>query len=560
MALNPFFLQGSSQEQRLVQDLINEQLKIYGVEVTYIPRKFVNKSSIIEEVQSSRFDDNFLLEAYVNTYEGYSGAGDVMTKFGVSLRDEVTLTISQERFTDFIAPFLDPDDYELGSRPREGDLIFFPLGSRLFEVKFVEHEKPFYQLGKNYVYELQCELFEYQDEVIDTSIDAIDSQVQDEGFITTLNLVGSGATATATATLSPVIGGSTGYVRSITILNDGSGYTSTPTVFISTSRSSSPVNASAVAITTSIGGLNSIKELVLTNAGAGYTQAPDITIVGGGGSGAIATCTVETSQKGVIQFNVVGEGSGYTSTPVINLSPPPLGGSNPIEAIGEVIVDSSNAKIQSIRVKNPGSGYNTAPTVTIGAPNIITGRGNFFLNDLIVGQTSNTEARVKEWDADTKVLKISNVGIGTTVFGFAAGEEIRVQTGVGDTGLREYAVIYVGSSSRSGTIGIQTNKITGISTSGISVGAALSAINGVIGAGVTVVSIQPSIVLMSRDSLNTSVQYNIQIGTGTTEFISYNIREYEEEDKYDEYSDNDEFETEADAIIDFAEGNPFGTY
>ena len=557
MALNPFFLQGSPGEQRLVQSLINEQLQIYGVEVTYIPRKFVNKQSIIEEVQSSKFDDNFSIEAYVNTYEGYSGAGDVMTKFGVSLRDEVTLTISQERFTDFIAPFLDPDDYELGSRPREGDLIFFPLGSRLFEVKFVEHEKPFYQLGKNYVYELQCELFEYQDEVIDTSIDAIDSQVQDEGFITTLNLVGSGATATATSTLSPVISGSTGYVRSITILNDGSGYTSTPTVFISTSRSSSPVNASAVAITTSIGGLNSIKELVLTNAGAGYTQAPDITIVGGGGSGAIATCTVETSQKGVIQFNVVGEGSGYTSTPVINVSPPPLGGS---KAIGEVIVDSSNAKIQSIRVKNPGRGYNSVPTVTIGAPNIITGRGNFFLNDLVVGQTSNTEARVKEWDADTKVLKISNVGIGTTVFGFAAGEEIRVQTGVGDTGLREYAVIYVGSSSRSGTIGIQTNKITGVSTSGISVGAAFSAINGVIGAGVTVVSIQPSIVLMSRDSLNTSVQYNIQIGTGTTEFISYNIREYEEEDKYDEYSDNDEFETEADAIIDFAEGNPFGTY
>ena len=123
MALNPFFLQGSQDEQRLIQDLINEQLQIYGVEVTYIPRKFVNKQSIIEEVQSSRFDDNFLIEAYVNNYEGYSGAGDVMTKFGVSLRDEVTLTISQERFTDFIAPFLDDADYELGSRPREGDLV-----------------------------------------------------------------------------------------------------------------------------------------------------------------------------------------------------------------------------------------------------------------------------------------------------------------------------------------------------------------------------------------------------------------------------------------------------
>ena len=95
MALNPFFLQGSHGEQRLVQELINEQLKIYGVEVTYIPRKFVRKETIIEEVTSSKFDDNFLLEAYVNTFDGYSGAGDIMTKFGVSLRDEVTLTISQ---------------------------------------------------------------------------------------------------------------------------------------------------------------------------------------------------------------------------------------------------------------------------------------------------------------------------------------------------------------------------------------------------------------------------------------------------------------------------------
>ena len=156
MALNPFFLQGSPGEQRLIQNLINEQLQIYGVEVTYIPRKFVNKQTIIEEVQSSRFDDNFLIEAYVNTYEGYSGAGDIMTKFGVSLRDKVTLTISKERFEDFIAPFLNDDEYELATRPREGDLIFFPLGTRLFEVKFVEHEQPFYQLGKNYVYQLQC--------------------------------------------------------------------------------------------------------------------------------------------------------------------------------------------------------------------------------------------------------------------------------------------------------------------------------------------------------------------------------------------------------------------
>ena len=200
MALNPYFLQGSRQEQRLVQNLVNEHLKIYGQEVTYIPRKFVNQSTIIEEVTASRFDDNFAIEAYVDTYEGYQGAGDVLTKFGMSLRDEVTLTISKERFEEFISPFMNADDdIELASRPREGDLVFFPLGQRLFEIKFVEHEEPFYQLGNTYVYKLKCELFEYEDEVIDTSIEAIDTQVEDEGYIANIQLIGVGRTATADA-------------------------------------------------------------------------------------------------------------------------------------------------------------------------------------------------------------------------------------------------------------------------------------------------------------------------------------------------------------------------
>ena len=155
MALNPFFLQGSQSEQRLIQSIINEQLTIYGVEVTYIPRKYVNRDTVFREIEASRFDDNFLLEAYVDTYEGYTGAGDIMTKFGVSLKDDLTVTVSKERYEDFIAPFL-IGQVEVPSRPSEGDLIYYPLGARLFEVKFVEHEKPFYQLGKNYVYQLQC--------------------------------------------------------------------------------------------------------------------------------------------------------------------------------------------------------------------------------------------------------------------------------------------------------------------------------------------------------------------------------------------------------------------
>ena len=190
MALNPFFLQGSPEEQDLIQSLVNEQLKIYGVEVTYIPRKFVNRSTVFQEIEASKFDDNFQLEAYVNTWDGYSGAGDVLTKFGMSLRDELQLVVSRERFEDFISPFLSQEDVdEVGEavmRPREGDLVFFPLGGRLFEIKFVEHEVPFYQLGHTYVYELQCELFEYNDETLDTGIDAIDSKTEDLGVITDL--------------------------------------------------------------------------------------------------------------------------------------------------------------------------------------------------------------------------------------------------------------------------------------------------------------------------------------------------------------------------------------
>ena len=556
MALNPFFLQGSPGEQRLVQNLINEQLQIYGVEVTYIPRKFVNKQSIIEEVQSSKFDDNFLIEAYVNTYEGYSGAGDIMTKFGGSLRDEITLTISKERFEDFIAPFLNDDEYELATRPREGDLIFFPLGTRLFEVKFVEHEQPFYQLGKNYVYQLQCELFEYEDEVIDTGVDEIDQEIEDEGFITTLNLVGTGVTATATAAISV----NSGYVNSISLLNDGSGYTGTTTVSISTSRVSGGTNASAVAITTERSGVFSIKEIILTNPGSGYTFAPSIRILGGNGSGAIATCNVVTSGQGVISFNLTQEGRGYTTNPAVTVAGPTGVGTT---AIINSIIDIGSGQVSSFRFTNPGAGYTASPAVTIADPDIITGRGNYLYNDLVVGQASNTEARVRSWDADTKVLKVANVGIGSTVRGFIPGEELRIQTGIGATGLKIHKTVF--------TAGFTSERFIGAGTTIISVGAAnttkfnvgddVGEIENVIGAGTTVHSITGfGQILLSQSTLNAANLTNQSISFGSTSFISYNIRQYDDRDIYDDYSNNDEFELEADEIIDFAETNPFGTY
>ena len=364
MALNPFFLQGSSSEQRLVQSLINEQLKMYGVEVTYIPRKLINVDNIFTEVESSKFDDNYSIEAYVNTYEGYAGGGDILTKFGMSLKDEVTLTISKERFEDFISPFLaaEPDsEVPLSTRPREGDLIYFPLGQRLFEVKFVEHEDPFYQLGKNYVYQLKCELFEYEDEVIDTSIDDIDRQIEDEGYITTLKLIGIGVTATASAVIN------TGYVRQVFLNNDGSGFTSPPVITFEDPLDNTGTTATAIGILTTVGGITSLKEIVLTNAGAGYTTVPNILIQGGGGTGAAATCSINPAivgvgSTGVVSITVDTAGSGYPIAPTVTI-PRPDAGATATATVG------ASGTITEFTITSGGESYVAAPTVTISQPN-----------------------------------------------------------------------------------------------------------------------------------------------------------------------------------------------
>jgi len=443
MALNPFFLQGTASEQRLVQDIINEHLKFHGVEVTYIPRKYVNTKTIIEEVQTSKFDDNFAIEAYVNTFEGYGGAGDILTKFGVSVRDELILTISKERFEDFIAPFMAGQDdgtedsiMPTPTRPREGDLVYFPLGQRLFEVKFVEHEDPFYQLGKNYVYQLKCELFEYEDEVLDTTIEEIDTQIQDEGYITTLQLIGVGRTATASAVIAGTV--PSGYVSEIYLNNDGSGFTSVPTIGITSSPTGQVGdNATAVGFLTTRGGVTSIDKILLTNAGAGYTVAPTITITGGGGVGAAATASIVTSGQGVIRITITDGGVGYSTTPIVTISGPPSSGiAKTAVGIASIGYDGSDKIVKAIYIKDPGRGYSSDPTVTIADPETLSGVGTYLFNEVVIGSRSMLEARVKEWDEDTKILKISNVGIADTQIGFYPGESV-----IGKTSGASYPVL-----------------------------------------------------------------------------------------------------------------------
>lgn len=413
MSLNSYFLQGSPGEQDLIQQLINEQIQIYGVDVYYLPRKIFKTDDIIKEIQSSKFDDSFLIEAYVNNVDGYAPDSDIMTKFGLRLKNEINLTISRERFENFISPFLEGISSgiregritgftfgDLITRPKEGDLIYFPLGERLFEIKKVEHEKPFYQLGSLYTYDLSCELFEYENEFVDTSIAEIDNQLKEEGYITTIDLVGVAQTATAT------VGVSSGRVAEIFLNNDGSGFTSAPTITFS----DAPVgghNASAVAITTERANITSILRLEMTNAGAGYTEAPTISISGGGGSGAAATCSISTT-FGVQQVVVGTAGTGYSASPTITIDAPPSGINTAV--LNPIFNTSIGAGINTVRILNSGIGYTSGP-ISLEFSGPTSGIGTFYYNETVTGQSSGITAVVKDFDAGVRVSAAGTVTI-----------------------------------------------------------------------------------------------------------------------------------------------------
>ena len=409
--LNPFFQQGSKTEQSLIQDLINEQLRMYGVEVYYIPRKYATTNTIIREVIESKFNDAYPLEAYLNTYEGYDGQGTILSKFGVQPLDDLTLTISKERFEEYITPLTkNLADIELATRPKEGDLIYFPLGDRLFEIKFVEHEKPFYQLQRNYVYELTCELFRYEDEVLDTGIDQIDDNVKDEGYIQTLTLVSSAATATANTYI--VDGG----VRLFTLSNRGDGYSSAPRVAIS----SAPAGGlTAVGVATMIGGLvdctgdksdSKVQGVEVVNAGYGYTVAPSVAFFGGGGAGVAATATIGDGVIGIV--TVTSGGSGYSTAPGVSFTNEVfLSGVTTAPARAHAYISGAGI-VTAVYITNAGLGYSVTPTIQISPPvgfGATVGIGTFTYNEVITGSVSGNTARVREWDATTNILEVANL-------------------------------------------------------------------------------------------------------------------------------------------------------
>jgi len=149
-----------------MEDLVIESIKIHGMDVKYMPRELVNKDNLFGEDTLSKFESAYDVEMYIKNVEGFDGEGDLLSRFGLEIRDSMTLTVAKSRFEAEVTG---------QSRPNEGDLIYFPLNDKLFEIKFVEHEAVFYQHGKLYIYDLRVELFDYSSEIINTGNTEIDA-------------------------------------------------------------------------------------------------------------------------------------------------------------------------------------------------------------------------------------------------------------------------------------------------------------------------------------------------------------------------------------------------
>ena len=261
MAKNPYFKFGTNSEQNVVENLIIECLQIYGQEMFYIPRTLVSKDEILGEDRLSEFKNAYPIEMYFENVDGFGGNGAFMSKFGLMIEQSATLVVARKRWQQAVAQY---GQTILPNRPAEGDLLYFPLTGGLFEIKFVQHQNPFYQIGKLYTYKLDIELFQYASERIVTGYNVIDDFESLKTFDIDTSVT------------------KFGMIDSIQVTNGGTGYTSATVSITSTTGK----GATAIAVVSN----GTISAINVTNPGTGYKDAT--VIIAGDGSDAIATATL----------------------------------------------------------------------------------------------------------------------------------------------------------------------------------------------------------------------------------------------------------------------------
>ena len=196
---------GVNTEQNLIQSLVDEQIKLFGSDVYYLPRKMI-KDVALNDVLYSEFTTQYMIEMLLINVEGFGSPSEFISKFGLRITDEITMVVSQNRWSQVFQEFADITTVD--GRPNEGDLIYLPLTQDLYEIKFVEREAPFYQLGKNYIYTMTAEIYELGNDEFETGIEEID--VIEEVFAPSITLAMDPDATTHYSLGETVTGGTTG--------------------------------------------------------------------------------------------------------------------------------------------------------------------------------------------------------------------------------------------------------------------------------------------------------------------------------------------------------------
>ena len=268
----PTYYQGDSGEQTLYQDLVDEQVKLFGSDIYYLPRTLLQDNTL-EEVRYSKYQEQFQIEMLLQNVTGFADGAEFVSKFGLRITDEVVFRVSTRRWDEVVAAEQPTLTYD--GRPNEGDLLYFPLTKDIYEIKFVEKESPFFQFGKIQFYTLTCELYELGSDSFETGVDEIDDVelefgaaiklVMDPGgtgtFVVGEEVVGDEFLAKATATISGDA------VDSITITDSGLHYNASlpPTVTISGG------GGNGATATASVSSTGLVTGILITSGGSGYT-------------------------------------------------------------------------------------------------------------------------------------------------------------------------------------------------------------------------------------------------------------------------------------------------
>jgi len=312
----PTYYQGHSGEQGLVQDLVDEQIKLFGSDVYYIPR-IVLQDSTLDEVRFSKYEEQFQIEMLLQNVQGFADNAEFISKFGLRITDEIIFRVSTRRWDEEVAQH--NPNLVIDSRPNEGDLLYFPLTKDVYEIKFVGKEEPFFQFGKIQFYAITAEIYEYGSDDFDTGVAEIDEMEQ--LFDNAIRLY-----------MDP--GGSGDFIVGEEIVGDE---------FLA--KATSTITGDAVSAIT------------ITDGGAHYKVAtpPSVTISGGGGTGATATATVSSTGL-VTGILITNGGSGYTSAPIVTIDYSPK--DNRAE------VKSWDSTTRSLQVINRTGTFTTAEVIT----------------------------------------------------------------------------------------------------------------------------------------------------------------------------------------------------